>query len=377
MLLSSCKKQSESGPDYNCNCQSYGKNVLSLLIHGSMDLYPYETDKHRWGFIDQNGAVIIGANYASAYLFSNNRAMVIDDKNGVQFAGFVDANGSMVITPQYRLVTGGCFSAEGLVPIGDVKKWVIGYIEMNGQVRVPFQYAWGGDFSEGFAIVGLANKYGAIDIQGNLVVPVKYDALSDFSEGLALAFNYGEKPGYITPSDHFKFKGDFVNGTVFMYGRAAVCDASSQLIGFIDNTGCFVIPPKYSEAFVFSEGLAAVEYKGKWGFIDPQGNTIIAPEFDDVSVGFCNGLAPVEKNGAWGYIDHKGTFVISPQFDEADVFYCNLAMVKFRDATSGYVNKSGDIVYRSTHPFLRNVNTPNVAKSLSKFNIRVEGKQVD
>ncbi|SFM37782.1 WG containing repeat-containing protein [Paenibacillus sp. 1_12] len=38
--------------------------------------------------------------------------------------------------------------------------------------------------------------------------------------------------------------------------------------GFIDNTGKEIVAVKFERAFDFSEGLAAVKVKGKWGFIN-------------------------------------------------------------------------------------------------------------
>lgn len=369
VMLIGCKKKSESVPDYNCNCQPYGKNALSLFIHQATALYPYETDKHRWGFIDQIGSTVINASYAGTGSFSNNRALIVDDKNGIEFAGFIDAAGSIAVPTNYRLILNSYYSSDGLIPIGDVKKWLFGYIDMGGQVRVPFKYAYGTNFHEGLAVVLLGNKVGAIDGNDNIVIPFNYESMTIFSEGLAFASKVGERKGYITPSNQYKFQGDFIQGTIFMYGRAAVDNPPSGGIGFIDTTGQFVIPPIYAAVNIFSEGLAAVQFNGKWGFIDTSGNFIIEPQFEDVVAGFCNGLAPVKKNAQWGYIDRTGGFVIPPQFDDADVFYCDLAKVWFLDGTAGYVNKSGKIVYRSAHPLKSKANFPKIANTLSKFNI--------
>ncbi|MCP5054142.1 MAG: WG repeat-containing protein, partial [bacterium] len=42
--------------------------------------------------------------------------------------------------------------------------------------------------------------------------------------------------------------------------------------GFIDAVGGVKIKPQYQQANDFKEGLAAVQMKGKWGFIDGKGN---------------------------------------------------------------------------------------------------------
>jgi len=371
ILLYGCKKDSDPAPDYNCECQPNGKNILSILIHQATGLFPYENENHRWGFIDQNGSIIYGASYADAQLFSGNRAMVIDDKYGVQYAGYLDAAGTMAVPAKYRLVSESYFSSEGMAPMGDIKKWLFGYIDMNGQAVIPFQYDHTTKFNEGLAVVYKGSKAGVIDATGNIVIPIEYESITTFSEGLALVFRKGEKRGYLTPLNQYKFQGDFIQGTIFMYGLAVVDDPKSQLLGFINTDGQFVIQPQFTSACVFSEGLAAVQINNKWGFIDLSGNFVIEPQFDDVLIGFCGGLAPVMKNSNWGYIDQSGNFVITPQFDDADLFYCGLAKVWFINGTIGYVNKSGEIVYRSKQTLTKKTDRPKISSALLKYNIRI------
>ena len=61
------------------------------------------------------------------------------------------------------------------------------------------------------------------------------------------------------------------------------------------------MPPKYNAVLYFSEGLAGVELKGKWGFIDKSGKEVVPLKYEDVT-GFKEGLAAVKLNGKWGFI---------------------------------------------------------------------------
>ena len=161
-----------------------------------------------------------------------------------------------------------------------------------------------------------------------------------------------------------------------MNGLAAVDDPIKHLIGYIDPTGKFIIPPKYTDAGIFSEGFAPAKINGKWGFINSGGNFFIQPKFEDIYIGFCNGLAPVKQNGLWGYIDRDGTMIIEPQFDDADVFYCNVALVLFIDGTFGYVNKAGKIVYQSKTPVKSKFEFKKMSNALINYNIRI-GREGD
>lgn len=80
------------------------------------------------------------------------------------------------------------------------------------------------------------------------------------------------------------------------------------------------------DMWLFSEGLAAVNIKNRWGFIDKQGNIAIKPQFD-MAYGFSEGLATVEIKKKYGFIDKTGAMVIEPQYDSAIAFTEGLAIV--------------------------------------------------
>lgn len=81
--------------------------------------------------------------------------------------------------------------------------------------------------------------------------------------------------------------------------------------GFIDVHGQFVIPPSFTSAQGFSEGLAAV-YVGGESHLErsSDGSPYISYE-----------------KGKWGYIDRTGIMVIPPQFGSAAPFSEGLALV--------------------------------------------------
>ena len=115
----------------------------------------------------------------------------------------------------------------------------------------------------------------------------------------------------------------------------------NYLFGFkIDNT--IVIPAKYAGIRSFSEGLAAVELYGKWGFIDKRGKEVIPLKYDS-AYSFSDGLTAIELNGKWGYLDKNGKEVISLEYDSAGSFRDGLAAVKLC-GNYGFVDKNGKIV---------------------------------
>ena len=67
---------------------------------------------------------------------------------------------------------------------------------------------------------------------------------------------------------------------------------------------------KLTNAFSFSEGVAAVWIGPGWGYIDKTGKIAIQPLFTFAHA-FSEGLAVVQMGFQWGYIDKTGNMVIN------------------------------------------------------------------
>lgn len=135
---------------------------------------------------------------------------------------------------------------------------------------------------------------------------------------------------------------------IFSDGLAAVNIKNRW--GFIDKSGTIVIEPKYSDAFGFSEGLAAVEIDKKYGFIDRNGNMVIAPQFD-FAIAFSEGLSSVVNGANCCIIDKNGNTIVTLDEEISDLqqFSNGLAAVEFQQETDDDVNYKYGFVDRSGH----------------------------
>lgn len=76
----------------------------------------------------------------------------------------------------------------------------------------------------------------------------------------------------------------------------------------------------YSDSDIITDdGIVAVCVNGKWGFVDLDGNTVIAPTYDNAK-SFSNGLAAVYNGEHWGFINSEGVLVIDYIFFDTDYF---------------------------------------------------------
>src|SRR5438270_2727386 len=128
------------------------------------------------------------------------------------------------------------------------------------------------------------------------------------------------KVGYINLAGQVVVDPIFNDGTRFYEGLAAV--KVKSLWGVINTRGDFVIQPTLWNWCRFHEGLASLASRnGKYGVIDPAGNSVVEPKYDYVGP-FSGGLALV-KVGEWekaryGFIDRIGARVIPPKFHGAE-----------------------------------------------------------
>jgi hypothetical protein len=137
--------------------------------------------------------------------------------------------------------------------------------------------------------------------------------------------------------------GEFHEGRALIYlNRAGEKVFTGYNIGFIDESGNMVIPPRFYTARDFSEGLAYVSSSEFSGFIDLQGKPIIRT--DGSTRDFHEGLAAVSaREKGWGYIDRTGKVIIENQYRFADDFSEGLAGVVVGNKF-GFINKKGEMV---------------------------------
>lgn len=88
--------------------------------------------------------------------------------------------------------------------------------------------------------------------------------------------------------------------------------------GYVNKQGQLIIAFQFDNAHSFTENdLAVVEYKGKWGYLTRDGKFAIRPQFEE-AYGFNKiDTVPVKLNGKYRFMDKTGKFIDRPQLDNA------------------------------------------------------------
>lgn len=107
--------------------------------------------------------------------------------------------------------------------------------------------------------------------------------------------------------------------------------------GYINNKGITIIPPVYSNGFEFKEGVAAVRENGLYGFIDSTGKYSIKPEFDYASY-FVHGVALVYKKREPYFIDKKGKIILPPVYRSMELIDDHKAIITTKSKRCGIID---------------------------------------
>ncbi|MBL4633487.1 MAG: WG repeat-containing protein, partial [Kofleriaceae bacterium] len=163
------------------------------------------------------------------------------------------------------------------------------------------------------------DKMGFIDASGAWVISPEFELVGNFRSGLAPA-QPGDEDGW-----------------------------GSTKMGYIDHTGKFLIPASFGHAHDFSENKARVlsaNSNDHWIYIDTEGEQVGSVAFSECE-DFSNGMAAVQIAGKWGYIDDSGVLQIPASYSRAGSFSSGFAFVigAERDTNGnqreGRINKKG------------------------------------
>ena len=250
------------------------------------------TENGQDGFKDQNGRIVIKAQFDRAQKFSQGIAKVYDDYKGA--VAYIDTTGKLITPFKYYPAASGHIVYDGLMRVAIEGEDIVSAI-MNGD---------GVDYSvteNGKTVVVMRsgkklqanNKYGFIDTTGKEVIPLQFDEALSFQDGLAAVLQYQgfkdgwtyHKIGYIDTTGKlvipYKYGGEnMYNGTLYSYSDGLTCFVEYlgangfrgdrvlyAPVGVMNKTGQAIIPadpnrfyPTYSDGFLWSDGVITNNY---------------------------------------------------------------------------------------------------------------------
>lgn len=255
--------------------------------------------------------------------------------------------------------------SEGLCQVNNGYAW--GYINLDGKVKIPFQFDSTRSFSNGLAaVVDTSGQWVFVDTAGQRRFSTGFSAkhyldFGRFSNGRC-RFRVGKLWGYYDLKGNQGIAPKFSRATEFSFAAAVVLvpGASGDKPAVIDTAGNFIVKPGlYEEIHPFdNNGLSVVRNKkaGLYGLINTHGDTLTEFKYNQIKP-FIKGYAQVHIGAQIGLINLSGQEIIRPQFHKIDLMSEGLVAVKktSQDKRWVYVDRTGrDAVkgaYEQVTPF--------------------------
>lgn len=297
------------------------------------------TETKKFGYIDLSGNLVIGC-YDILGDFSDG--LVYARNSGSDVFYFLDRKGEIVLTMKYP--TANDPDAVALYDFFHEKKTLISDWPAHSQDHVVRTNMANDGFYHHFSLAfcefhdGLCPyaentsdgiKFGFYDKSGNIVIPAQFDFASRFYGGISFYSNgnniYDCKSGILTTSGEKIEIGDFYWD-----------------FGFESE------PHEELFAIRANKRNGKPNTNGKYGFVDREGNIVIAPQFDSIR-SFENGMAGVCIGFKKGFVNYKGEYIIPAEYDHAYRFdkhgLCIVSKFgEYDRLLNGIIDKSGNVI---------------------------------
>lgn len=319
-----------------------------INLHTGKEYNSHEYDMIKWNFgssmvgyrdgkcilFDDQGSEILQCSYDEIYFARNGYEVC---RSGMY--GLIDKNGNTIVPCIYDKIDD---PYDGLIKVNRHGKY--GFVNMNGDEVIPCIYDWAHSFKNGFAFVSRNGHSGYIDKHGRIIVPLIYDHNHNISftdigfdkYGIAIV-SHNKKFGCVNREgkEIFPCTLDWVH--TFNKDKKACCRNKECMI--IDSRGK-IEKLKYEYISTLTNGLALVQYKGLYGYIDENYNEIVPCIYNNAHE-FVDGIAIVRKNKYWGCIDRMGNSIVPAIYYRLESPIQGLIIALTPQLKSGIVRKDG------------------------------------
>lgn len=136
----------------------------------------------KYGFLDLQGHEVVPCIYDETGVFRLGRTLA---RLGNHY-GIIDTNGGIVLPIEYDSYTPKGMKYMYYDSLALVEKdGKLGYVDLQGNLVIPFYFDEAFEFSEGLAAALFQGHWGYIDTKGDIFMPFIFDAATPYSYGRA------------------------------------------------------------------------------------------------------------------------------------------------------------------------------------------------
>jgi hypothetical protein len=249
--------------------------------------------------------------------FHDRRALLTKGR----FFGFADETGREVISPVYLYASS--FS-EGVAPVQLREGFRYTFIGPDGRHLGPAIFHDLRNLSDGLAVAEVAGEAYYADRELKTVLG-PFEKAHSFWEGVACVTGSGkqqyiDRTGCVVFTSQWEWLSPHCSE-----GRIPFIQNGRK--GFLDKAGRVVIPAVYRGVDFFSEGVALVETPGEKLALDLEGRVLFeTPKYEWMGH-LKDGRLRFKQKGKFGFLDREGNVAIERRFNEAEDFSEGVAAV--------------------------------------------------
>lgn len=306
------------------------------------------------GCVDFTGKEIIPVSYSSVW-WHDDAVYITEYSYPFDVAGLIDHKGNRLIPSAYENIIhlGGTRYMAVRPKTQIIEVWDVA----NGGI-LDSDYAYDDKLGDNF-IVKYDKKYGVVDKNLKIIIPFEYDKIEKLWSQKMLKVRVEKKWGLIDYSNNLLAPIEYDNFNVAKDRSDIVLACKRKKWGVYSlNDNTITIPVIYTD-MRWAYSCLQVEYDGKWGIINYDGTSFMgsgdapapktpkkkAPKpvckFDDVRK-FCDGIAAVQYKGKWGYIDLNGNIIYPMTCDRAEDFRDGFGQIQIGGKTT-VIDKTGTL----------------------------------
>jgi hypothetical protein len=343
--------------------------IIYSFANSQSLLLPYNDGK-KWGYIKENGNVIITPKYDEAYLFQEDVASALFEGK----FGFIDRNGNFVIKPEFERTSGfeggvamveknhrnyyinkkgkilveadslGVFPGYGDSLIDFRQGEKVGFLNLDSQIVISPKYENVYSFAEKHAAVKLNGKWCLINRTDSLCYCTNYQYLSSPSNGISVFSIDTLINGLITKYGFISTKGKVSYG-LHDFAYAFIGNITLVKDGLkwkaVHKNGMIIELPIGEPTDFFEKGVV-MKANDKYGIYNFETKSYAAKlQYEDIR-GWVGSQAVYKKDGRYGVIDVSGRIILNALYDELFIIKENLFMGFLNGTSTEYYNSFED-----------------------------------
>lgn len=286
-------------------------------------LFPFVLDG-AFGYMDENGAVVIEPQYSEAGAFKNGMAIVAQNSD----YGLINKKNEILIPMRYLDIS---HWSEGLILEDSLGFYLVdSYLMWDDSSPLAYEEVQQLLFSveapidssevnnkKQFELLEKNKKFG-LSKNGKKIIEPKYDQIffespkGIFTVKNGQALLYFDSTGKQLPINGLEWFSSADELAQFNQDGLAVFSKAGKF-GLINKDGKVLVKNNYQDALIANNGLWPVKQNELWGIITLNSKIILPLEFKRI-ISFLDNSYLVEGQNGIGLIDSKANWILKPEY---------------------------------------------------------------